>query len=470
MDLNSEQAKVLEEMESGKNIFLTGSAGTGKTYIIQEFIRRHEKEVLVCASTGIASHVIGGTTVHRAFNITSEVCPHVGNKYCEALEGTHTVIIDEISMLRRDIFEYVAAHILKMEKKTGRRIQVIACGDFLQLPPVIKKDIRAVLEEYYGSKRSGFYAFQSPYWDKLGFENIQLTQIVRQRSGHFTELLSQVRVGQLSAVEQIFSMAKQNEYDANAITICGKNDQVDMFNNTRLAEIKATAYEFDAEMQGDVRPEEIVCAERLVIKEGCRVMLIANLNGSNVNGMMGTVLSVNHKDPSKERIRVKWDDGHTSSVPRYTWTINRYAAKYDGEDSLVERVEVGRITQFPLKVAYAMTVHKAQGQTFDKINLVLGNTFSYGQLYVALSRVKSIYGIYIGQGLMVQKLADPEVLAFYKQAEFITFLVEEKKKKKESRGRKSTWNGQPTTLIRVPVCLKDALMEIAHRMLLEQVE
>ena len=476
MKLNYEQQHALKVMDSGDNVFLTGGAGTGKTSVLREFIRKHEGRVMVCALTGIAAQLLGGTTIHRAFNMPSAACPKAGRKSCKTLEGVDTVIIDEISMTRMDQFEFVTGIIRNMEKKLKRKIQIIVSGDFFQLPPVLPDDERKILEEHYGGPVSRAFAFQSGMWDECNFRNIVLKKTMRQDDDGFFGLLSRIRIGDLTASDELLSQTHANLYDPGAVTVCAKNEDAARINSRSLAALQASERSFTILKKGDIRAKEIVCDERLILKEGCRVILIANLSARLVNGMTGTVRSIVHNPFSgRDDITVSWDKGGQSVITQYTWSVYKYETTGEGDAKKTTRIVCGSYTQIPLKLAYAVTVHRSQGQTYDAANLLISRTFACGLFYVAVSRVRAIGRLYIDRELNIDRLADPLVVRFYDELEEEVIpdpAVESDPKKTPSgavrRGPKSKWNDVETTTIRIPRSIKDRVIAEARRIFEEE--
>lgn len=470
MQLNQEQERAYMALESGGNIFLTGRAGTGKTAVLKKFISAHKDEVIVCAPTGIAAHLVGGVTLHRLFGIPSSPCPKAGRKHVAVLEGCRTVIIDEISMVRRDVFAYAIQIILNMEKKLNRHIQVVVCGEFFQIPPVVPKKDAEIMREYYGND-FGIYAFQSHEWKQLQFQTIILNTIVRQNDLAFLERLDCVRQGNLAVAYELAEEASQHVFDPNRITICTTNAAATLFNEEKLKEIDAPEHFFKIEVNGDVKSEEVICEETLVVKEGCRVMLIANISNKRMNGMMGKIISIQHNPfTCRDEITVAWDSGGSSVVTQYTWTVYKYITVETCGKKRVEREACGTMTQMPLKLGYAITVHKSQGQTYEGANLILDNVFACGQLYTAFSRVRDFEKMHVSR-ISIKALTDPIVAEFYNSLliEQVLTANSEPQIKRERRGRKSTWRGEKTVLIRVPACLAERLKDEAHRILEREV-
>ena len=468
MELNTEQKAAYRAMCEGKNVFLTGKAGTGKSTVIKTFIQDHPGHTIICAPTGVAAQNIGGVTLHRAFNIPSAPCPEAGRKHVKLLKAADTIIIDEISMCRIDTFEYVSGILQNMQEKNKRRIQLILCGDFYQLPPVIKQEDRPIFDARYGTDIGNGYAFQSEFWDEYGFETYMLTEVMRQDDAQFIDYLNDIREGSIEAVKYMRQYCKNNPYDKNAVSISGTNAEAEAINHSSLAGLNTQEYTFDAVISGKASISDVTAQQSLSVKEGCRVMCLVNIPNVAANGSLGTVTGVavhQYKTTAAVNIAVVWDGSKKETeIEPYEWKVYGYSllpAK-DNEPLKVERIEIGSVIQYPLKLAYAVTVHKSQGQTYDKANIVMNQAFAAGQLYTALSRVKTASGLYINPALNVRILADPVVRSFY---ESLTPASIDISAPVINRGRPSGWGGRKTKLIRVPIEIADEVLQYAHNII-----
>lgn len=468
--LNAKQQAAYDAMCSGQNVLLTGNAGTGKSYVLNKFISEHKKRTVVCAPTGIAANNVGGVTLHRAFNIPASPCPAPGKRHIKIFQGADTVIIDEISMCRIDVFDYVCGILHNMELKLDRKIQLIVCGDFCQLPPIITPADKEILVSKYGKEFNGGYPFQSAEWEKRQFKTFILDETIRQEGEtEFIKILNDIRQGKKESVTDVLKACSGHVPSNDAITICGRNDEAERLNNQYIDILPAEETIFDAELEGKVSISDAGCLSKLRLKEGCRVIsLINDENASVSNGTLGTVTSITKNIFSgKTNIKVRWDDGHQSAVEQYTWQIYTYKLVSGGKNgvSTVQQIKVGTITQYPLKPAYAITVHKSQGQQYDKVNIMLSSTFTYGQLYTAVSRAKDLSGLYLNPGIRVTMMTDPIVIDFYK-----SFTANEEDKvtittDNRGKGRPSSWSGKQTKVIRVPIEIADQVLEYAHSLM-----
>lgn len=422
--LNDQQRFALDEMLSGANVFLTGEAGTGKSYVTRAFIELEklmQKKILITGTTGIAAINIHGDTLHRTFGIPLH--PILNPKYkgnaTKAVKAADVVLIDEISMCRADVFDYVACQLFGLENNDPKHKhrQLIVIGDFFQLPPVVKKEDADTLRQAPRFERvSKFFAFESQYWADFAFHCVSLKKIMRQADPYFINLLNKARIGDTSCVKAFNDACFNKPEIEGALTVVGTNKLVAEINALKFEELDTPLFSYGAEYTGDFRPSDCLAEETLMLKPGARVMAIANdvQHGLYQNGSLGRVI-----DCADDYVLVKFDNGNLVNIHSSKWTKEAYVVvdSFDENNNPVQDLtleETGTCKQYPLRLAYAITIHKSQGQTFDKINLQ-PNTFDVGQLYVALSRVKTLAGLVLltpiaSRGLM----CSPEVMAFYR--------------------------------------------------------
>lgn len=415
--LTVKQAFALKEMCSGKNVFLTGDAGTGKSYTIDKFLEQCEKDnkqVVVCAPTGIAAINIGGVTIHRAFGLSPKPLIETPKAIPSILKEADTLLIDEISFCRVDLFDYISKVIFalnKIRRKNGESdIQVIVVGDFFQLPPVLIPKDREILEKYkYGHDIRNAFAFQSEYWSTYRFVSIQLDEVVRQNDNEFIANLNGMRHGDYKSIKYFNNKCNKQSIDG-AITICGTNKAVDEKNQIEYNKIQAKEKVYKATEVGNVLESDKMVPSELRLKVGCRVMIVMNDPTLRYqNGTLATVIKL-----GSDSVTVLTDDGSIVRIERYTWDIHNYTTSQTKGKIKLKMGSVGKYTQFPIKLAYAVTVHKSQGQTFDKVNL---DPFCWdcGQLYVALSRVRTIQGLHLIQPIDTRYLiTSKDVINFYR--------------------------------------------------------
>ena len=404
----------------GFNVFLTGHAGTGKTYLLKKVIHDLEKagkNVVVAAPTGVAAINIGGTTLHRLFMLKPDI--YVGKKVQipPVLKETDALIIDEISMCRVDLFDYVGRVLQAVQHSVHRSIQVVVVGDFCQLPPVINSTgnsrEKEILDAYFGTDVGRGFAFISPQWNRLNFLTVELQEVMRQEDPAFIFALDRVRLGDATGLQYFAHNASRTALK-DGIYLAGRNAEVDRINDMMLSRIEGDLFQYEASCEGDVTIEDQrVAPEMLELKIGARVMMTVNASDDEYhNGSIGVITAL-----SEDCIMVKIDDGNECRIEENTWEIIQYETEAAPDDlPRFKRKVVGKYTQYPIKLAWAVTIHKSQGQTFSKVNLN-PRCWDSGQLYVALSRLRSIDGLHLTAPLKEQYLQlDPAVTRFYEEA------------------------------------------------------
>lgn len=400
--LNEEQEKVFYSFKKGANIFLCGKGGSGKSFLtryIIDYCKKSNKSVLICAPTGIAALNIGGSTVHRVFKVPARILQKgercYEKKKLETIAKADVIIIDEISMCRIDVFEYVAWTLFYMKPKK----QLLFVGDFYQLPPVLPSQDGSAFSKIYGNK---LFAFESEMWTKLELQTMELQTSMRQKDKAFVEALDNIRAGQPD-----FSLFQTDKpVDPTALTVCGTNKEADEKNQAQMKNLVkqgAKIYNFSASIDGVVEPSEYPTEREMTLCVGARIVMLNNDSDERwVNGTMATVAYVNDDILI---VRIEGKEGAAVEVKRNKWTFLDYkVTKTKDGDSKLGVVERGTFEQFPVRLAWAITIHKSQGQTYDRVNVDISSIFAEGQLYVALSRCRTLAGMRI-----IGKLTDNKV-------------------------------------------------------------
>ncbi len=409
-----------------RHVFLTGKAGTGKTTLLKHIIRHTHKAVVVAAPTGIAAINAGGVTLHSLLQLpfgvylpenrpfqatnTSVTTPQTlfqnarfNKNKIKLLQQIELLIIDEVSMLRADLLDCIDQTLRVLRKKRNQPfggLQVLFIGDLMQLPPVIRDEDASLLRPYYPSG----YFFEARALSENPPIQIALQKIYRQSDPTFIDLLNAFRHNeqtseQLALLNEHYAPnTKGKEYDGY-IYLTTHNYKADSINDQRLLQLKTRQTSLSATVEGDFPEHMYPTGYTLDFKEGAQVMFIKNapqgdpdLEGKYYNGKIGKLTKVSNDD-----LQVTLDDGVTVNVAKHKWENKRYTLNTD--TNTVEEVYLGSFEQYPLKLAWAVTIHKSQGLTFDKAILDLSGTFAPGQLYVALSRLTSLDGLVLSSRL-----------------------------------------------------------------------
>lgn len=449
MKLAQEQETALQEMFSGTNVFLTGEAGTGKSTIVKEFKRRTSKNCVFLAPTGIAAINIGGSTIHSFLRfapglMSEDSIEPIGNKkQRELIRNVDTIIIDEISMVRSDLFwavDYRLRQVAtgKNKKKPFGGKQIILVGDFYQLPPVVKSEEE---ERFIRKNYGGEFAFQTDTWLKGVFKCFCLKTVHRQGNDSlFLSILNHIRHNDLDSrdirdpdsdemlnVKEILNKRADisRPLAVTPVCLCTTNRDANILNALANERSDGDGRTFSAVVKGTFSEKDYPTPAKLELKIGTRVMTLINHRtpaGSLefVNGDVGEVMGF-IRQSGVDSVRIKLDNGKIVSIAPNEWKNYQYILTTDpatGKEKVCQK-EVGTYIQLPLKPAYAMTIHKSQGMSVDSALIQLGNgCFAHGQLYTALSRCRSLKNLRIDRNIYAEDIViNPAVVNFYRSIE-----------------------------------------------------
>ena len=421
--LTDEFSEALARLETGQNLFLTGKAGTGKSTLIREFMSRTLRNVVVAAPTGIAALNVDGYTIHRLFGLHPRVTleevrggRYYPGRFAATLKALDTLIIDEASMVRADLFDQLALALERFGPSPGEPfggVQLVLVGDLLQLPPVVTDGERAHFETRYETP----YFFSADSYAEERFPTVSLTTVFRQQGDdQLTAVLNSIREGVLlgSAREDLNQQVDpdfESPEDEFWLTLATTNRIAEARNRRRLERLPGEEHTSHAVIRGDQDGFESPSAQRLVFGVGAQIMMLTNdPSGRWVNGTLGHVVEVGVDREGQAQVRVGLREGGVVDVGPHTWEITR--PEVDGGQ--LSHTVVGTFTQLPFKLAWAITIHKSQGQTADRLVVDLsGGTFAFGQLYVALSRVTSLAGLVLTRPVLPRDMkTDRRILRF----------------------------------------------------------
>ena len=409
--------------DTGCNLFLTGKAGTGKTTFLHTLKKNSHKRLIVTAPTGVAAINAGGVTLHSFFQLPfgpflpgSETARHqyrFSKEKIDIIKSLDLLVIDEVSMVRADVLDAVDS-VLRHYRRSNlpfAGVQLLMIGDLFQLPPVVKEEEWRLLHQTYASP----YFFSSTALGKTAMVTIELQHIYRQADSHFINLLNRVRGNRLdrSAIEELNTRHIPDFVPAGSdgyITLGTHNRIADTINDSRLAALPQKVHPFEAEIEGDFPEHTYPTAARLYLKAGAQVMFVRNDSSPEkryFNGKIGTVTRFTGKD-----IRIACPgDSEAIAVEPATWENIDYTL--DPKTLEITENKIGVFRQYPLRLAWAITIHKSQGLTFDRAIIDAQSAFAHGQVYVALSRCRTFEGLVLSTPLSLAAIkTDPAVLAF----------------------------------------------------------
>ena len=435
-------------LHTNRNLFLTGKAGTGKTTLLKEILKETDKNYLVTAPTGVAAINAGGITLHSLLFLPLKTflpikyTKHNGDIYCDQsqlvkhqkfnrekldlLLELELLIIDEISMVRADVFDAIDYTLRRIRRNPAPfgGVQVLVIGDLFQLSPVVRQNVEQVLMEFYVSP----YFFDSRVWQESQMLQIELKKVYRQEEQNFVDILNQIREGtrDQKIVDELNLNFNADPQYSDIITLTTHNRKADKINTEELAKLESEEKELSAKVSGRFPQSAYPTSDKIILKEGAQVMFIRNHPEElYFNGKIGKITKL-----GDTILTVKTTDGKSIMVDKIDWKNMKY--QVNPETGKIEQEEIGSFTQFPLRLAWAVTVHKSQGLTFDKVILDLEGSFASGQMYVALSRCRSLEGLSLSTKVKLENIIVDQRIVRFSQAQkededLQNILLEEKK-------------------------------------------
>jgi len=451
---NSIFDKILSFIDfTNQNIFLTGKAGTGKTTLLKRIKEESSKKMVVVAPTGVAAMNAKGTTINSFFQLpTGSFFPgdislenlqsgivsiqslvsdlSYSREKLNLLNELELLIIDEISMVRCDLLDVIDAILRSVRKNSSPfgGVQLLLIGDLFQLPPVTKREEWTFLSRAYASP----YFFEAYVIRRNPVLQIELTTVFRQTEPEFIDILNSIRNNQISEssltlLNKRYDPLFSSSDELNPIIITSHNAEANTINKGKLDELPGTEYTFDGEISGEFREAGVQAEQSLKLKEGAQIMFIKNDSGENrkfYNGKIGKIKSI--KDG---QIYISFPQEEDLLLEKSSWQSFEY--KTNPEEVIVQQ-QVGEFSQYPIKLAWAVTIHKSQGLTFDTAIIDAGKSFIAGQVYVALSRVRTLNGLILKSRISTESLrSNTEVISYMKpvdEAELDQILITEQEK------------------------------------------
>lgn len=421
---------------TSQSVFLTGKAGTGKSTFLKYICSVTKKEFVVLAPTGIAAINVGGSTLHSFFKLPFHpLLPDdpkftsgkrlrdflkYNKEHCKLIKALELIIIDEISMVRADIIDFIDKVLRTYSGNTRQPFggkQLLLVGDVFQLEPVVTRDERDIINRFYETP----HFFSAKVFREMQLVSIELTKVYRQTDSVFINVLDHIRTNSVKPADlQLLNtcvvdnsadvMMEDATNHGMTITLAARRDIVDSINQKNLSDIEGESMVFSGEIKGEFPENSLPTLLELELKIGAQIIFIKNDPDKRwVNGTIGTIIGI---DTQGKYLYVSTDDGNEYDVERTQWANVRYT--YNEKEKKIEEEELGVFIQFPVRLAWAITIHKSQGLTFNNVIIdFTGGVFAGGQTYVALSRCRSLKGLKLKKEISQSDVfVNPNVMAF----------------------------------------------------------
>ncbi len=430
--------QALSDLEnSTEHIFLTGNAGTGKSTLLEYWRDNTKKNIAVLAPTGVAALNVKGQTIHSFFGFRPDVTVEKINRFYRKkdkkglFKKLDTIVIDEVSMVRADLLDCID-QLLRMHGKNQNEpfggIRMIFIGDLHQLPPVVTDSEKNIFTDYYKTP----YFFSANVFEELELKFIELQKIYRQNDEEFINILAAMRENnvsekQLDKLNSRFDPQFETPSNRFFITLTTTNKTAEKINEYHLNKLFNERFTYEGKGDGKFETKYLPTSATLELKVGSQIMMVANdKRGRWVNGSLGKITSIMHgARQESDKIMVELENGVEVSVEPHTWEM--FKLDYNPANDKLQTQTVGSYTQYPLTLAWAITIHKSQGKTFDNVIIDFGwGTFAHGQAYVALSRCTNLQGIVLTKPFD-QKfiIIDPHIHTFLTTFKYLTGAQQE---------------------------------------------